>query len=168
MELDADGAALIVEAIGLALCGAFLEPAFAELGACEGTTSVEAEVLVSMGTSRDSFGIVVGTALDAVGLAADAAIEARPFSAPFGTRTVMGSILLGVPGNSGVSGITCRVGSLTGVNNPFAVVATDELGSVRGVDFSTGTLGIEVLMVVLVPVRAWDRRKSTEWAAKHY
>ena len=29
----------------------------------------------------------------------------------------------------------------------------------RGVDFSTGTLGTEVLTVVPVPVRAWDRKE---------
>ena len=45
------------------------------------------------------------------------------------------------------------------VNGPVAVVAPDALGSVRGIDFSTSRLGIEVLMVVLVPVRAWDRKE---------
>ena len=106
MELHADEAALIEEVIELALWESFLATAFAGLGVCGGATSVGAEVLVSMGTSRDSFGIVVDAALTAAGLAAEAATEAIAFSAPFGTRTIMGSILLGVPANSGVSGIT--------------------------------------------------------------
>ncbi len=106
MELHADEAALKVEAMELALWEPFLETGFAALGVCGGATSVEAEVLVSIGVSRDSFGIVAGTALDAVGLAAEAAMEAIAFSAPFGTRIVVGSILLGGPADSGVSGIT--------------------------------------------------------------
>ncbi len=45
------------------------------------------------------------------------------------------------------------------MKGPVALVATDALGSVRVFDFSTGTLGTEVLMVPLVPVRAWDRKE---------
>ncbi len=32
-------------------------------------------------------------------------------------------------------------------------------GLSEGVDFSTGTLVIEILIVVLVPVRAWERKE---------